>query len=1716
MKRTKFFSVLLAVCMIVSAISTITFSQASAEDTYKTVYVSNKYGSDSYDGLTADTAFKTIKKAVNTIGTANDGRVIVLDGKDSNGNAEYSVYTRYSGNSPYVYGPDKLPIEQITQDVLIYDAPAHTGTITYEGDASDSIIHSGANHLELKGPTVFKNITWVEGYNTGKNLVTRGHDFTTEGDVYMIGAGALSSSSTGTANSGLTAPRDYFPIDIVGRGNITTEGTLVLPAGNTHTAVCFGGWSGTYTISAPQTIVVNGADITTGIGIAASGTGATNTFDILNVVYNSGTVAKIYDRGSTTTTATAVQVICNNGMTVTNESTVVGTLGNWNMNCAAVEGSSLYVTDTAGTFTVNGGKTAVATSNDGSYTSENGILTVPAGTYTVSFVEEIKTVSVSFDGVSDGIEHVQGSDIVLPTLENTETSDFLGWTYDGQTYSGGASFTLPAGVEEINFTSSWFEFGETFTVYLDLTNGKDSNTGLSADAPFATLEKAFSTLDSSRSPEKIVVLSGPMDINNTLPAHTNMITLMGDGKEGTELRIIQNSISMNGPMTFKNIHFNVVVNATKFLNPANHTLLFLDGVTSGGNNKLNVHYGASDSDGPKQIITIGGGNFGTIYVGSYYTTADRTTAGADITINGGTITNMALRADGYLATHKGVIFSEDVNITINGGTVTQFGTHGTYGSKFKKNLTFLFNNGTSCSNIADYPVEGGIWKVSSADTTGNKLEISGTAGKFNVIGGKIAIARNADGEAYCSENAVLTIPAGTWTVTYADSIDDAKISVKYDDVDDGLTHIKGSALVLPKLSDRFESTFEGWTLNGTSYAAGDKVILPENANEINFTSVWEAIPGVAVAYVSASGSDDDNTGATADSPFASYDKAFAAVDSADADTRLVVVIGSMDITLKLPTHTNMITLRGDGSGNSKLCFIKDSVETNGPLTIEYIDFDVQVASKFFDPADKEMIFGEGITVSSSRKLNAHFGTQNKNGGKQKVTINSGVYDNLYLGACYNSDIRTTAGADVVINGGTINAFQLGADGWLDSHRGVVFTDNVNITVNGGTISKFATRSTNMKASFEKALTFVFNNGTSCADIASFDVAGGIWILKSEDKTGNAIKPTETAGEFEVIGGLTAIATNSANTQYISASGILSVPAGTYDITYTDVVYYTNTGLKVEFLLDYELDLATLRHSTIDNKLFIGWSDESGNGVTKSSFTAGEKLYAKYVDCDLNDGGDFAIKGVQIRTTGTPGIRFIIEKSDAITDDLNATEYGAVIIPSKYLGTKDVELGGQYTYNGKTYNVGKVVGEKTFKDYGDKIDYTLCLIGLSEAQYNTLYRVRGYIKYTDLQGVDQILYTNYYASNLYTVAKAALADTEKEYTEDEIAYFTSIKNYVDETMKNEYLSQTKTDIVGTSANPETHIYRLGENGVYVREFEYDTGKGGDAIEIVQISDTHFNYCNEKDFEEAYPETMSTWENRHAFRYPGTMTALNNSIEYASYSDQIIITGDAIDYLSWGCLELLYKYVWDPYPDTLIPFGNHEVVRRMQGNVAESTSLESRLALLAENWKHDIYYTSKIMSDDNGTEKVMVVTINNCLNYFFDGQAEKLAADIEIAREKDIPILVFMHIPLLTRNPADYDVAAIRVNDTSVTSRNFYNESTYIGYQTSGANKEVYDLLTMNPDVIKAIFNGHMHSDFYTEIWSKNTDGTDNPNVTIPQYTLTGSAYETGHALRITIK
>lgn len=302
------------------------------------------------------------------------------------------------------------------------------------------------------------------------------------------------------------------------------------------------------------------------------------------------------------------------------------------------------------------------------------------------------------------------------------------------------------------------------------------------------------------------------------------------------------------------------------------------------------------------------------------------------------------------------------------------------------------------------------------------------------------------------------------------------------------------------------------------------------------------------------------------------------------------------------------------------------------------------------------------------------------------------------------------------------------------------------------------------------------------------------------------------------------------------------------------------------------------------------------------------------------------------------------------------------------------------------------------------------------------------------------------------------------------------------------------------------YKTTSAGVLVREITIDSGKGGDAIEIVQLSDLHINYFNQRDLDEANPALMSTMENRQWLKNFGSQTNINRCMEMFKNADQIVLTGDVIDSLSWGALEKLNSEIFQKYDNVMACLGNHDASRQNQGTVADTTTLESRLAIVQENWCNDVFYSSKVIGD-----KVMLIQMDNGSKYaFWDVQVDQLAADLATARANGYVVLIFYHIPLATANPYDKEVEALKVGDPNFAKRNFYNEG--VGRYSEGASKAVYDLITNNGDIIKGTFCGHNHNDYYTEIKAKTASGE---ATVIPQYTLLGIPYNRGHALKITI-
>ncbi len=306
--------------------------------------------------------------------------------------------------------------------------------------------------------------------------------------------------------------------------------------------------------------------------------------------------------------------------------------------------------------------------------------------------------------------------------------------------------------------------------------------------------------------------------------------------------------------------------------------------------------------------------------------------------------------------------------------------------------------------------------------------------------------------------------------------------------------------------------------------------------------------------------------------------------------------------------------------------------------------------------------------------------------------------------------------------------------------------------------------------------------------------------------------------------------------------------------------------------------------------------------------------------------------------------------------------------------------------------------------------------------------------------------------------------------------------------------------------------IEENGMMFRYAEFDSGKGGAPVAILQLTDLYLNCLNARDVIEQRPCIVSTREFRKWCKDGGNGVVTNavNAMKMSEDYDQVIITGDTLDYLTWGTLDLVEEIIWKTAPKALVALGGHDITRVMQGIVPDETTLESRREILQNVWRHDIDYVSKVLDD-----KVCVIVLNNGEGRYFASQGQKLAEDIRKARENGWLVLLFQHEPLCTYNEKEKYVEYIRTNDPNG-SHNFYEE--FMGNSSADEEtKRVYRIITENADVIKGVFCGHRHCDIYTEIIASYTDKDgEKKDTVIPQYVLTGNVYDQGHAFKIVVR
>ncbi len=1295
----------------------------------------------------------------------------------------------------------------------------------------------------------------------------------------------------------------------------------------------------------------------------------------------------------------------------------------------------------------------------------------------------ITDVTVAGDQVTitcSGYEAYETSWVAVFTKESWESNPKGEYAYEycKNMPDGKKTFPLSAGdyYAALYQNDDWGSFvcaksftigqAETEAAYYVSASGSDENNGESVENAFATLQKAVAALNSVTVDRKVIKVAGTVNYTDAtdegLGVHSGNIIICG-ADENAELYIDRNFYP-KGSVTFEQLKISYPVNGFTFICERN-MVRFGKGVTMGNPDVLPTlitgNYGAWSSEqnvNPvRESITIDSGGLADVWLGSSATNKKgleySVVNGADLTLNnGGWITKIYLGAGGGWDNFRaGNHYIDDINIVINGGIlykgITWYQSDGIDPSTLNGHaLQIIFNNGMAVTDSTDMVTAkeiedaGGVfYRLDCA--AGGYLETTETAGTYRVKGGMSAIAVNSDTkEETPSADGVLTVAPGTYTV---------------------------------------------------SFQAPSKV------------------------YVNAESGDDTADGSAPDTALKTIGEAVNRLCAAEEQPKTIVICGTVELGTNdaaetLPAHSDMIVIKGDGSGES-LLKMNHNVTINGPLTLENMKIAMKAPETYMNTIGQKLVLGDGLTIAAYPAFNGHVGTLGTDGGHEDITINSGSYGNFFVGASFNGNntVHQTAGADMVVNGGSISNIYVCADGLLmENYKGNQFTENVNITFNGGSFGRIATGFEEKKENdtvFEKAFQIILNNGVNGSVPAVGDVsaAGGYWVMKGAE--GGALAATKDAGVYTVIDGKTAVAMSEDGSEYyVSNDGTLTVKTpGIYKVTYADKVDYVNTGKKIDFLADCEANLSVMEHVEQPGKLFVGWADKNGSGVTSASFTAGTQLKASYIDFNADE--DFFVSGTQIKKVAgeeKEALRFRTSVSEQLLDDLSKTgdvSYGTVWLQSRYLGYSDLELGGKYSYESKEYEAKAVSQElQTTKD-GYRL-YVATEKELGEEAYSEAYTAKGYIVYHDINGNVRVLHTDGKTASVYSTAKKLME--LPDLTAEEKQYFEKIITAVEETAKEQCWNQEKTEILDG-------FYQLA-NGLVVREAEFDSGKGGDPVEIVQASDFHFNFCNSKDFAENNPSTMSTWQQRDMNKKNlSVLQTISKCMEYGGFADQIVVTGDAIDYLSYGNLDMLQRYVWDIYPDTLVTLGNHDPVRVMglPNDVPDPTSLDSRYQILQEHWKHNVYYTSRVLKD-----KVMIIQLDNSQNKFWDCQIEPLKKDLAEAKEKGYTVLVFMHCAVSTGNEADVHKAAIRIQDPSGSDWDFYNT---IGNMSDDGNatKQVYELLTNNAEVVKGFFTGHMHSDFYMDVKAKTSEGKE---TVIPQYVLTQSSYEDGTVLKITVK
>ncbi len=1002
--------------------------------------------------------------------------------------------------------------------------------------------------------------------------------------------------------------------------------------------------------------------------------------------------------------------------------------------------------------------------------------------------------------------------------------------------------TLDPGAYEIE----WTKAAGTMSVYVDDLGDDETGDG-SYDAPFKTLQKAFTVTETSDVETTEIVVKDSYTTTNQYDmgasgvnyrAETTLykvpVIIRGETAAAT-FTVNASYFQFYGAVTFKNIQLNFNASANILLNDQDVTIG--EGVVLGANKpniyfgdynrttqeniytpsvmRVNISTGAYDQINLSNMVPHGGSTvpIGRKIPGIYF-------VANDITSNYVTLGGRQGWGDGA---NGGSDYQGDVTVLINGGAISNFAIADVSSiassglSNFNGNtVTVILNNGAG-SDLATKPtladaekLNGVLYFLNVAKAPGAYIEKTDTDGTYTVVGGRDAIAYDEAGnEVARSANGLLTLQPGAYEIG------------------------------------------------------------------------WAPISGTRTVYVDDAGSDETGDGSY-DAPFKTFRKALTVTEQDIYERQEIVIKTSYTTTNEFEftsdgtkdtrwttKYNNRVVIRG-ASPEVVLNFDTKRVHFYGPVTLESVTLKTYVSEPTTFLADsRDVTFGDGITyLNQSYTAGQNLCRPNIYAGDYNHTSQTDVYSTDRVNFATNGDFFNVVIANMVPHGSVADAMKLpgvtytmnggsmyvlrvgGMDGFGDISNagGTSFQGDVNIVLNGGHIGGnnnggiyIGDSGSILKASNLNGhnVQIIFNNGTyigekdhmpTQADVTAMG-GQGLYIIRTVAKDGYGLELTDTAGCYKVTGGAVARAVN--------------LETGEVYQSYEDGLLYVDPG---EWRVTFNTTLGELEQpASTDGNVFVGWTDANGDLYPEGTLWAENMtLTPKYNTGNFANNIEASLR--EPSNVDKVALRYELSYDKTLIADIPEENvmFGAVLIPEVMMGADDqLVIGGTYTYKNKVYKAASVDAKKILAKSDDSTTYySINLTGINTWSYKKPYAIRGYMKFKNANGVDVVVYSDEMKSvNLYKTAEAlrdAAGEAEKatfntllaksdekvfgsEVTNDNKPIpssvntatmydkHTSIMDTEAENLRQNILFETESTVTSTSVGTGGTVYYISYNG-----------------------------------------------------------------------------------------------------------------------------------------------------------------------------------------------------------------------------------------------------------------------------------------------------------------